>query len=79
MISVQINTNTVRRTVSAELSDTVRSVFDSQELNLQGAMVNLDGMVLSATDLNSTFQALGVQNDKTVTLNSVVKADGGRN
>jgi len=79
MIQVKIKTNTIRdRVVTAELSDSVISVFESQGIDVSGSMTNLNGMTLTATDLNSTFQTLGVNDGETVRLNSVVKADGAK-
>ena len=79
MIQVKIKTNTIRdRVVTAELNDSVISVFESQGIDVSGSMTNLNGMTLTATDLNSTFQTLGVNDGETVRLNSVVKADGAK-
>jgi len=79
MIQVKIKTNTIRdRVVTAELNDSVISVFESQGIDVSGSMTNLNGMTLTATDLNSTFQTLGVNDGEIVRLNSVVKADGAK-
>ena len=77
MIQVKIKTNTIRdRIVTAELSDKIISVFESQGIDVSGSMTNLNGMTLTAIDLNSTFASLGVNDGDMVRLNSVVKADG---
>ncbi len=78
MIQVRIKTNTIRdRVVTAELTDKVISVFESQGIDVSGAMTNLNGMTLSVSDLNSTFQELHIADGESVRLNSVVKGDGG--
>ena len=78
MIQVKIKTNTIReRVVTAEVSDKVISVFESQGIDISELTSNLNGMNLTATDLQSTFQALGVNDGDTVRLNSVIKGDGG--
>jgi len=41
-------------------------------------MINLDGTILSAVDINSSFEALGVQDGSSVNLNCIIKADGAR-
>lgn len=79
MIKVVIKTNTMRRDVTAEPNATPRAIFDDFGVDTSGSVVNLNGTILSATDLNSTFEALGVSDGSTVNLNSIVKADGANN
>lgn len=76
MIRVIVKTNTTRREVTASVNNTPKSVFDDMGVSTAGAVANLNGTTLNATDLNSTFEALGVQDGSTVNLNSIVKADG---
>lgn len=78
MIKVLVKTNTMRKEVITEVSNTPAKVFEQADAGVAGAMVNLNGTVLTATDLNSTFEALGVADGATINLNSVVKADGAR-
>lgn len=78
MIKVLVKTNTTRQEVIAEVTETPAQVFEEANAGVSGAMVNLNGTVLTATDLNSTFEALGVADGATVNLNSIVKADGAR-
>ena len=77
MIQVNVRTNTVRKSVNKEISATPASVLDEMGLSASGAQINLGGTILSATDLNSTFEALGITDNTSVNLNSIVKADGG--
>ena len=80
MIQIKIKTNTIRdRVVTAEVTSTVISVFESQGIDISGSMTNLNGMTLTATDLNSNFESLGVKDGDSIRLNSVVKADGANN
>jgi hypothetical protein len=77
MIQVKIKTNTLRdKIVTAEVTDTVISVFQNLGVDVSGAMTNLDGSILSNTDLHNSFAQNGVVDGATVRLNSVVKADG---
>lgn len=78
MIKVLVKTNTTRQEVIAEVTETPAQAFEQADAGVAGAMVNLNGTVLTATDLNSTFEALGVADGATVNLNSIVKADGAR-
>jgi len=76
MIKIILKTNTARKEVTAELTSTPAEVFAEQNIGTAGATVNLNGTFLTLTDINSTFEALGVQDSSTVNLNSVIKADG---
>lgn len=78
MIKVLVKTNTTRQEVITEVTKTPAQVFEEANAGVSGAMVNLNGTVLTATDLNSTFEHLGVADGATVNLNSIVKADGAR-
>ena len=57
MIKVLVKTNTTRQEVITEVTKTPAQVFEEANAGVSGAMVNLNGTVLSATDLNSTFEA----------------------
>lgn len=76
MIAVQVRTNTTRKTRNVDITSTPAQVFSDLEISPAGAMINLNGTILSATDLNSTFEALGVTDGTTCNLNSIVKMDG---
>lgn len=78
MIKVLVKTNTTRKEVTAETTSTPKAVFNEMGVSVSGAVVNLNGTILSATDLNSTFAALGVTDGTTINLNSIVKADGAK-
>lgn len=76
MISISVRTNTTRKTVSAEITDTPRTVFSNEMIDTSSAMVNLNGTILSGADFDQTFEALGVVDGTSCNLNSIVKADG---
>ncbi len=78
MIKVLVKTNTTRKEVTAEITSTPKAVFSEMGVSVSGAVVNLNGTILSATDLNSNFAALGVADGTTINLNSIVKADGAK-
>ena len=77
MIKVHVNTSAIRKEKTVETDTTPMALINELELGLSGASVNLNGLNLSVTDLNSTFSALNVSDGDTVYLNIVVKADGG--
>lgn len=78
MIKVLVKTNTVRREVVADVNSTPNAVFEEMGISVSGSTVNLNGTILTATDMNSSFTALGANDGTTVNLNSIVKADGAR-
>ena len=78
MISVNVRTNTARKTVSADITATPKSVFTELGVDTSTSMVNLDGTPLSDADFNKTFDELGVEDGSTASLNAIVKADGAR-
>lgn len=78
MIKVQLKTNTLREDINADITSTPASVFDTAGVGTAGSSINLNGTILTATDLNSTFEALGIADGTTANLNCVIKADGAR-
>ncbi len=76
MLSVNVRTNTAKRTVSEDITSTPRQVFDELGVDVSTSMVNLSGTILSGSDLNKTFEELGAVDGKAVNLNAIVKADG---
>lgn len=76
MISVNVRTNSARRTVSTDITSTPRDVFAELGVDTSTSMVNLDGAMLSAADFGKTFEELKVADGATVNLNAIVKADG---
>ena len=78
MISVNVSTNTTRKTVSADISSTPKSIFTELGVDTSTSMVNLDGTPLSGADFNKSFEELGVADGSAASLNAIVKADGAR-
>jgi len=78
MIKVTLKTNTGRPEFIKEITDTPMSVIREAGLDISDSQINLDGMILTATDLNSSFEALGVKDGTNININSVVKGDGGQ-
>ena len=76
MIQVLVKTNTGRKTKSVDITSTPAEVFSELEISTASSMINLNGTILSATDLNATFEDLGIKDGDTCNLNSIVKADG---
>lgn len=76
MISVNVRTNSARKTVSVDITATPKSVFADLGIDTSTSMVNLDGAPLSGADFNKSFDELRVTDGSTVSLNAIVKADG---
>lgn len=78
MISVNVRTNTTKRTVNEDITATPRSVFTELGVDTSTSMVNLNGTILSGSDFDNSFEALGIADGTTANLNAIVKADGAR-
>lgn len=78
MITINVRTNTTRRAVNTDITSTPKSIFAELGVDTSTSMVNLDGVPLTATDFNKTFEALSVEDGSTVSLNAIVKADGAK-
>lgn len=78
MIKVIVKTNITRQEIITEVTETPAHVFELANTGAAGSMVNLNGTILTVTDLNSTFEALGIEDGATASLNSIIKADGAR-
>lgn len=76
MISINVRTNTQRRTVNEDITATPKQVFEELGVDTSTSMVNLNGTILSGADFNKSFEELGVADGATANLNAIVKADG---
>lgn len=73
MVSVQIATNTVRKTVIVDGNTTVRKCLEDNSINYSRAPVYLDGSPLGIGDHDKTFAELGIT--EKCLLTAVVKTD----
>jgi sulfur carrier protein ThiS len=76
MLSINVRTNTTRRTVSQDITATPKEVFNELGIDTSTSMVNLNGTILSGADFNKSFEELGVEDGTSANLNAIVKADG---
>ena len=79
MIKVIVKNNVAREEVVTETTSTPLSIFNEKGIDVAGSQVNLNGRILTSSEYSSTFEALGITDGSTVSLNSVVKADGANN
>lgn len=75
MITVKIVTSGARsKSVIVNPNDTVKNVLDSNDVDYSSAIVRLDMMPVTASEMNKTFAELGV--NEMCTLAAIIKADG---
>jgi hypothetical protein len=78
MVQLKIRTTTNSSQVITDVDSTPMKVFSENSIPVDGKSVQLNGMTLSVTDMNSTFAQLGVADGSTAILGCVQKADSAR-
>lgn len=73
MISIRVGTNTNRTTVIVPESTTPKQVLLDQNIDFSTAIVHLDGSVIKAAEMNTSFADLGIKDS--ATLIAVVKTE----
>lgn len=73
MIQVTIGTNTNRKKVIVDSALTPKRVLTDNEIAYETANIHLDGSSLSASEMNSTFDDLGITDSCFII--AVIKAD----
>ena len=76
MIQVNVRTNSARKTVTTDVTNTPANIFAEAGLDVSNSKVNLSGLQLTVSDMNTSFERLGVKDGASVHLNAIVKADG---
>lgn len=77
MVRITIKNNQGSKTVNAEISQTPAAIFSEVGIQLAGSMVTLNGMNLTASDLNQPLENLGVADgSQNNYMSAIVKADG---
>lgn len=76
MISVNVRTNSTRKTVSTDITTTPKALFAELGIDTSTSMINLDGAPITGADFSKTFEELGIADGTTVGLSAIVKADG---
>lgn len=76
MIQLKVKTNTLRKDVNVESTETPASVIAANSIDTTGSRLTLNGMPLSIADMNTSFADLGIGEGQSATLVAVVKADG---
>lgn len=75
MIQVRITTNTARKTVTVEPTQTLMDAFDAAGVSVGNAVVYVDGMVVNANEQYDTLTEIGVEDESTIQVSAIVKAD----
>ena len=63
IIKVTIGTNSERKTITVDNTETVKKVLADNEVNHASCLVHLDGMPLNVAELNSTFADLNITDE----------------
>lgn len=78
MINLSIGTNTERKSVIVEPTQTLAEVLADNDVNVNGCALHLNGTLIAGADTEETFKALGVADGSKAMLIAVVKADSAR-
>ena len=74
MVSIQLTTNTERKTVLATVDQTVKDVLGSNGVSTAGAQLLINGNVAGIADMNSSIGSLGIQDGQNAVFNVTSKA-----
>lgn len=75
MIQIRVKANGATRIVNKEINATPAEVFSDLDLEISKAQITVNGTILTASQINSTFETLGVEDGSEVRIGSVVKTD----
>ena len=75
MFNLKINTNTNRLNEVEMLGETLAAALEKRNIKTNGAVVTLNGRILSPMDYCKSFADFGVTDGTTAVLSVVVKAD----
>lgn len=78
MINLKIGTNTQRKDVIVEASETIQDILDANEISTIGCALHLNGTLIAQADTDQTLEELGVKDGTKAMLIAVVKADSAR-
>lgn len=73
MISIKIVTNTSRKTIITDASNTVRDVLEANDVNYENTPIYIDGAPLMIGDHDKTFTELGIT--EKCMLTAVIKSE----
>ena len=74
MVSIQLTTNTERKTVLATVDQTVKDVLSSNGVSTAGAQLLINGNVAGIADIKSPIGSLGIQDGQSAVFNVTSKA-----
>lgn len=75
MIRLTIGTNTERKTVLVEPTETLHDILVNNEVNTTGAALHLNGSLIPGAAMHDTLEELDILDNTSVSLIAVVKAD----
>ena len=74
MLSIRVATNTIRKTVSKDVTATPKEVLD--ELGVDTTTSRITVNAEPCRNLDKTFEQLGIADNSDVSISAIVKADG---
>lgn len=75
MVRLSIGTNTQRKSITVEVTSTVKEALNEARVDVGGSAIHLNGTLIPAADLNETFADLGIDDESEASLIAVKKAD----
>lgn len=78
MINLSIGTNTERKNVIVEPTQTLADVLSENNVNVGGCALHLNGTLIAGADTEETFEGLGIADGTKAMLIAVVKADSAK-
>lgn len=76
MITVNVRTNTTRKTINVDVTTTPAQIFEELGENISSSMININGLTIDKSNLDKSLEELNVADGSTAYLNAIVKADG---
>lgn len=77
MVQVIVKTNGPERRITTDITSSPKATLEELGIVTNNA-IYLNGMTLNREQMARSFQELGIEDGTDVHLNSLVKADGGR-
>ena len=78
MVRLTLGTNTNRKTVMVEVTETLEDILEENNVSTTGASVHLNGMIVLPDEMDCTLEELDVEDETDASLITVVKADSAR-
>lgn len=78
MINLTIGTNTERKTVIVDATQTIEDILEDNQVDVSGTALHLNGSLIPGCDVEKTLPELGVADGGSAMLIAVTKADSAK-